>query len=375
MSLSSQVAHVVDRIYDAAVGASTWSGVAQALEHSLNGPTAIFVQRDRPVEVLAMCCNTLNEEAKAQQYLTHYWTEDRAMQRIRNYPSDDVVLDQSLIDDRERSRSAFYGEFLEQTKSHRGLYAPVLRQDDATTVVSVMRSRSFGDYDAEELRFVRLLQPHFQRGLRVFNELRRARLAEKAALATLSDGGVGILFTTAQGALQFATPLAEQQLADGALTVAKGRLRANTPAASQRLNAAIAAAAQRSGGIGADLQLPLADGAGTVQVAVAPARQAGGLIASEPLAMVIVGQTQPSSIDEDRARAAFGLTPAEARLLSALVSGERLADFADRSGVSVNTAKTHLARLFRKTGETRQADLIRRALSDRLIRLQIGEAN
>lgn len=373
VSLSSQIPHVIDRIYDAAVGDSTWSGVAQAFEHSLNGPTAIFVQRERPVEVLAMCCDTPNEEAKAQEYLTHYWTEDRAMERIRSRPSDDLVLDHALIDDRERSRSAFYGEFLERTKSHRGLYAPVLRQDSTTTVMSVMRSRSYGDYDAEELQFVRVLQPHFKRGLRVFNELRRARLAEKAAIATLSDGGVGILFTTSQGALQFATPLAEQQLVGGALTVSQGRLRAVTPAATQRLSAAIFAAARTVGGVGTDLQLPLARGAGSVQVAVAPARQAGGIIASEPLAMIMVGQVQASFIDEGRARAAFGLTPAEARLLSALVSGERVADFADRIGVSVNTAKTHLARLFRKTGETRQTDLIRRVLSDPMIRSQMGE--
>lgn len=63
-------------------------------------------------------------------------------------------------------------------------------------------------------------------------------------------------------------------------------------------------------------------------------------------------------------RHSFNLTPAEARLLSALVEGERLTDYAGRIGIKTTTAKTHLRGLFAKTGETRQADLIRRAISD-----------
>jgi DNA-binding CsgD family transcriptional regulator len=61
---------------------------------------------------------------------------------------------------------------------------------------------------------------------------------------------------------------------------------------------------------------------------------------------------------------AFGLSPAEGRLLARLVSGETPAEAALALGVTLATAKTHLAHLLAKTGTARQADL--RALVARL---------
>jgi DNA-binding CsgD family transcriptional regulator len=58
----------------------------------------------------------------------------------------------------------------------------------------------------------------------------------------------------------------------------------------------------------------------------------------------------------------WGLTPAEARLTAALVFGERLDAYAAQNSISVQTAKTHLKRVFGKAGVTRQSDLIREVL-------------
>jgi DNA-binding CsgD family transcriptional regulator len=60
---------------------------------------------------------------------------------------------------------------------------------------------------------------------------------------------------------------------------------------------------------------------------------------------------------------AFGLTGAEARVLSALLEGLSLADTAARFQISVNTVRWHLKRLFEKTNTNRQSELIRLASS------------
>jgi DNA-binding CsgD family transcriptional regulator len=54
----------------------------------------------------------------------------------------------------------------------------------------------------------------------------------------------------------------------------------------------------------------------------------------------------------------FGLTPAEARTLEHLSGGATIAETAEAIGISTNTTRTHLARIFSKTGTSRQADLI-----------------
>ena len=55
----------------------------------------------------------------------------------------------------------------------------------------------------------------------------------------------------------------------------------------------------------------------------------------------------------------FGLTCAESRLLAALFEGCSVPQAAQRRGVAKTTARTHLQRVFDKTGARRQGDLMR----------------
>ena len=63
----------------------------------------------------------------------------------------------------------------------------------------------------------------------------------------------------------------------------------------------------------------------------------------------------------------FGLTPAQARLVSHLVAGLSLRSSAEVLGVKYETARTYLKSAFEKTGTHRQAELVLtvfRAMSD-----------
>lgn len=53
----------------------------------------------------------------------------------------------------------------------------------------------------------------------------------------------------------------------------------------------------------------------------------------------------------------FGLTPAETRIAMALGHGLGVSTAAERLGISANTARTHLKRVFHKTGVRRQSQL------------------
>jgi len=54
----------------------------------------------------------------------------------------------------------------------------------------------------------------------------------------------------------------------------------------------------------------------------------------------------------------YGLTEAEARLLQALIVGKKLETVSDDFGVSMNTVRSHLKQIFRKTGTNRQPELV-----------------
>jgi DNA-binding CsgD family transcriptional regulator len=57
------------------------------------------------------------------------------------------------------------------------------------------------------------------------------------------------------------------------------------------------------------------------------------------------------------------LTPAEARWTAVIAGGGTIQQFAQGSQVSLNTARTLLKRVFSKTGVSRQAELVRLALT------------
>src|SRR5262249_39520507 len=66
----------------------------------------------------------------------------------------------------------------------------------------------------------------------------------------------------------------------------------------------------------------------------------------------------------------FKLTPTELRVLFAIVEVGGVPEVAEVLGIATNTVKTHLSRLFEKTGTRRQADLVTlaRGFSNPLLR-------
>ena len=75
--------------------------------------------------------------------------------------------------------------------------------------------------------------------------------------------------------------------------------------------------------------------------------------------MIVVDPELSAAPPFEALKALYGLTAAEARLTCGLLKGERLEDYAERTGISMNTARTHLKAVFAKTNTDRQADLVR----------------
>jgi DNA-binding CsgD family transcriptional regulator len=77
--------------------------------------------------------------------------------------------------------------------------------------------------------------------------------------------------------------------------------------------------------------------------------------------IVFLNDLSPPQQDDHRAewRSQFGFTAREAELAQQLLSGASVAEAAAHLGMSVNTARWHLKAIFRKTGTSRQAALMR----------------
>ncbi len=98
-----------------------------------------------------------------------------------------------------------------------------------------------------------------------------------------------------------------------------------------------------------------------LSIIVAPVRRASPSRASQkPAALVFVSDPEgnPES-PEDLLVGLYGLTQTEAVLTAELLKGRGLIWAAQQLSISINTAKTHLKRVFEKTETNSQAELVR----------------
>jgi DNA-binding CsgD family transcriptional regulator len=179
---------------------------------------------------------------------------------------------------------------------------------------------------------------------------------EEAALSTLDMLDMGVILLSRKAQVLNANRSARQVLkrGDALWMTPEGRLSARRSGDATALRTAL------------DRVRPEADGA----IPLTVERSGGGylpavlrgLAALHPDSVAALFVRDPEEADTvatDVLSALYGLTPAESRLASLLAGGHSLAEIADQLEVSLHTVRTHLRRIFDKTGVHRQSELVR----------------
>jgi DNA-binding CsgD family transcriptional regulator len=220
-----------------------------------------------------------------------------------------------------------------------------------------------GAVTSRQQEVARRLRPHLIRASRL-----RRKFAAVAAVAiglaeTLDRSLHGVLLLDASGRVRHTNSAAEQLLGEGdGLKLLAGRLTAWASAPARQLETLIAqAAAGREGACrsGGSMAVPTPSRTRPLSVIVAPLRAELGLASDAPAVLVCVSDLDAGvGPPMQQLSALFGLTPAEARLALTLFEGAALREAAEQLGVSPHTVHAQLARIFEKTGTSRQAELI-----------------
>ena len=98
------------------------------------------------------------------------------------------------------------------------------------------------------------------------------------------------------------------------------------------------------------------------EVCVLPLPRSDGRRGGSGLAVLVLRDTAAAGeVDPAYLASVFGLTLTEARLTRALCTGHSLDEAAQTLSIARETARTHLKRVYAKTGVRRQVDLVRLA--------------
>ena len=225
-------------------------------------------------------------------------------------------------------------------------------------------ARSFADADVADLGE---LVPHLRRVLAIQDRLEHLDGRRRDTYAVLESLPTGILILAADGMIEFANAAARDLLdrCDG-LSAEQGVLRAFRRSGLDLLEPVLrevmasgehrAMAVERPSGRPAfrcllsRLWRDVGDGL-------------PNLLASPRIACYVTDPDRALEAPAELLQRLFGLTPGEARLVEAIVSGSSLAEAAESLGIRESTARDRLKGVFRKTATGSQTELVRTVLT------------
>jgi DNA-binding CsgD family transcriptional regulator len=259
--------------------------------------------------------------------------------------------------------TSFYREWVEPQGAVDLATVTLERSNARTTILQVMRGRSRGTVDDSMRERMRLLAPHIQRS-RIMGRQIRARSHTVADLAEVLDAlSTAICLFDADGRVVHANAPCRQMLADGDLLAIVGdRIVARNTQADKIFRSLFDVVADGGTGSADRRRIELMTSAdGQHYLAHAFSLTAQRSLQRDAAASVLFLQkaSMVPRLATDAIAAAFRLTPSEMRVLTAIVELGGVPDIAAKLGIAETTVKTHLSRLFEKTGAGRQADLVK----------------
>ena len=244
----------------------------------------------------------------------------------------------------------------------------VLREARRIAILTAGRHQNDGTLMDQDAVTMRLLAPHVRRAVKIIDMLDLRRIEADTLGATLDTFIAGIVIVGEQGRILHANDAARRMLsARQPIAAIDGILSARNAVANEELSAAIRLARDNEAQIGSSgLGVPLhCDEPSVAHVLPLAYGNVRTRLMPQATAAVFITRAERDLSADIRALARnFYLTAAEIRLLERLTRNATLADPARTLRILQETARTHLAHIFSKTGVSRQADLL--TLMDRL---------
>jgi DNA-binding CsgD family transcriptional regulator/PAS domain-containing protein len=366
MDKTGQLSALIGDIYDAAFDPASWPDVLHQVASFVGGSGGSLFVRDGASKTGNALYDVGVDLHYRESYFNTYIKLDPMNAANAVLSAGEVISNSSVISRTEFLRTRFYKEWVKPQGWVDNVVGAIEKSPTSIALVAVFRGEREGLADEGARQRLRLLLPHFRRAVLIGKVINFQR-AENATLADTLDALAAATFMVdAAARIVHANAAGWAMLGEGELFRAvSGRLVAICSQAEQTLADIVATAAGGDAAIGiSGVAVPLTTGSGQDYVAhVLPLtsgarREAGTSYAAVAAIFVHKAALDVHSPLELLARR-FRLTPSELQVLLAVVEVGGAPKVAETLGIAENTVKTHLRRLFEKTGTTRQAELVK----------------
>jgi DNA-binding CsgD family transcriptional regulator/PAS domain-containing protein len=354
---------LIGSIYDCALDPSRWdqtlADVRDALDCHILGLALTDLRHHRFL---------LNKTIGVEPYqLSKHLPEIHAVlsEALASWPSlDEPHVHSRHVPPQYNETSPHFQEFVKPSGTLDMMTLFLMRTPMHLSLFGVGRNERQGIITDREIELGKLLLPHLRRAVTISNVV-DIRTIEGARMAEALDAlRCAVLLTNENGTILHANRGAEHMLDKGGpIQSVQGILQATAPSAASELRSALGLAARKEASIGkTGLAIRLTEpDLPPILAHVLPLTGSAFRTRLQPAAVaaVFIGAPPDAQDGADTVALAFGLTPAETRVLASLFAGRTLAETADTLSITRPTAKTHLVHIFLKTGVTRQAELMR----------------
>jgi DNA-binding CsgD family transcriptional regulator len=358
---------LIASIYDAAIDPSLWRGVLGDARDFVGGMAAALYAKKHS----GLARGVYHDDGGISDHYKSLYNEryaplDPATPGEISADLEQPVSTSDILDYEEFRQSRFYLEWQRPQGMIDFICAPIDKAVNRTALFSVFRHQRDGMVDGRARMRMGLLVPHIRRAV-LITQMIEHRTSQAASFGEALDGlAAGLFFVDPRSRLVHANAAGGDMLGEGvAVTAPEGRLTAvDRPAARLLAEAAQAAGDgdEAVGSRGISVPIEARDGehfaAHVLPLTSGARRRAGAEYAATAAIFVRRTVLDTPGAPELVART-FGLTPAELRVLLTIVQAGGVAETADTLGVAETTVKTHLQRVFSKTGSSRQADLVK----------------
>ncbi|MBY3432878.1 helix-turn-helix transcriptional regulator [Rhizobium laguerreae] len=339
---------------DGALGEQSWGTALDGLSESIGAVGAVIVPLRGGIP--SMPCATRFAEA-IEGYHKGGW--DKNDVRFRALPAlhrKGYGTDLDILSEDEIGRSPYYQEWLRPNglKWFAGIHIKGFEEE---WVLSLQRTEQQGPFTEREGELLVKMSRNFASTAVLANAIGFARA--DAALEGFTLSGKAIVMLNRMGEVVRTNPAAEC-LFDHDLCVRNNRLTSSSRTSATKLDQAIRDACNP---LQQSFNKPVLLERHSGRPLVAFVSPAKGVIAKDIIApcqayVVLVDPYKREAVSARLLREIFGLTPTEAVIAVRLSRGDSLRDISIATGISYETARTHLRAIFAKVGVSDQSDLV-----------------
>jgi DNA-binding CsgD family transcriptional regulator len=366
VSEAEELSLIIGDIYDASLDQALWPEAYSRIRGFLGGGTTSLVSQDAVTKAVDVHFMLGHEQEALDKFNAKYFKINPIFPTVMFLDVEQNNVLSDVLPTTDFLQTRFSREWIKPQGFCDCALSTVEKSPVGCTVLMSMRRKDEGTFSDESRRRFGLIIPHIRRSL-IISKVVETHKVKAAALADSLNALVsGMFIVDGIGRIIHANASGNLMVSEAnVLRAPGGKLHAIDAVADQALLDIFAAASGGDAALGKrGVAVPIMARNNERYVAhVLPLTSAGRCKAGAVYGAVVALFVRKAALDLPSPPVVmaqqFRLTQAELRVLFSVIEIGGTSEIAEVLGISEATVKTHLHRVFEKTGTGRQADLVK----------------